>query len=330
MASEDKAMLAQPATQVNRKRLRRRYLIIGAAIMIVAIALAVGLGVGLTVGRPTGSSDDSSESTSSPIPTGNTSIPAAVWKPTAGLTWDYQLKTALDSTDNRGIDVWDIDVFDNEASTIKALQDQGSKVVCYFSAGSYEDWRDDKDDFEPSDLGNDLDGWAGEKWLNIRSPNVRRIMEARMDVAVEKGCNGVDPDNVDGFDNDNGLDLTEEDSIEYMTFLANAAHSRNLAIGLKNAGTIIPNVINNVEFSVNEQCFEYDECRTFRPFIDQNKPVFHVEYPKGDDTNNNFAVASTEVNSICDDNTTSDFSTIIKNMDLDGWLESCPAASQRK
>jgi uncharacterized protein (TIGR01370 family) len=317
---------------VNRKRLRRKYIIIGAAVMLVTVALAVGLGVGLTVGRPTwsDSSDDSSESTPSPIPTGNTSIPAAVWKPTAGLTWDYQLKAALDSTENQGIDVWDIDVFDNEASTMKALQDQGSKVICYFSAGSYEDWRDDKGDFEPSDLGNNLDGWPGERWLDIRSPNVRKIMEARMDVAVEKGCDGVDPDNVDGFDNDNGLDLTEEDSIDYMAFLADAAHSRNLAIGLKNAGTIIPNVIDVVEFSVNEQCLEYGECDTFAAFIDQNKPVFHVEYPKGDDTNNNFAVASTEVTNICDDNTTSDFSTIIKNMDLDAWLESCPAASQRK
>lgn len=60
----------------------------------------------------------------------------------------------------------------------------------------------------------------------------------------------VDPDNVDGYDNDNGLKLTEKDAIEYMEFLSTEAHHRNLSIGLKNAGSIVKDVVKLVEWSV--------------------------------------------------------------------------------
>lgn len=328
MSFDDKAMLAQPAQPRDRRKIRRRFIVIGVVAMLLAIGLAVGLGVGLTVGRPTGSSDNPSPPSSSttPISGDDTNVPAAIWKPRSGLSWQLFLQGTLADTNNNGIDVWDIDLYDNESRTMKALQDQGSKVVCYFSAGSYEDWRSDKGDFQPSDLGNDLDGWPGEKWLDTNSANVREIMEARMDVAVQKGCDAVDPDNVDGYNNDNGVGLTEQDAVNYIAFLARAAHQRNLAIGLKNAGDIIPDVLDVVQFSVNEQCLQYNECDTFRPFIDQDKPVFHVEYPKGDDTNNNNSIQSSRFSSICDDSTSRGFSTIVKNMDLDIWIEECRAS----
>jgi hypothetical protein len=44
----------------------------------------------------------------------------------------------------------------------------GRKVICYFSAGSYENWRSDKNDFPSDVLGNKLEHWEGEKWLDIR------------------------------------------------------------------------------------------------------------------------------------------------------------------
>lgn len=252
-------------------------------------------------------------------------MPASVWKPTAGMSWQYDLRGGIPDASRNNIEVHDIDLFDNSAETIAQLQQQGAKVICYFSAGSYEDWRPDQDQFQPDDLGGDLNGWAGEKWLKTSSPNVRRIMESRLDMAVQKKCDGVDPDNLDGYDNDeNGLGLTEQDSIDYITFLAKASHDRNLAVGLKNAGSIIPDVLDLVQFSVNEQCQEWNECDTYRPFIDQGKPVFHVEYPKGDDTNNEDNVSTSQVNSICGDGSAQGFSTIIKNMDLDQWIQECP------
>ena len=204
------------------------------------------------------------------------------------------------------------------------IQGQGAKVICYFSGGSYENWREDKDQFQDGDLGSGLEGWDGENWININSDNVRKIMEGRLDMAKQKGCNGVDPDNVDGYNNDNGLGLTSDDSVNYMHFLADAAHARGLSIGLKNALEIVPQVVDKMQWTVNEQCLEYDECDRLHVFLDQQKPVFHVEYPKGDDENTNNRIAGNTYDNICGSPSTDGFSTIIKNMDLDEFTELCP------
>jgi hypothetical protein len=146
-------------------------------------------------------------------------------------------------------------------------------------------------------------------------------MKTRLNLAVEKGCDGVDPDNVDAYDNDNGLKLTEKDSIDYVMFLANESHARDLAIGLKNAGSIIPDVLDCMDWSVNEQCHEYSECDIYSEFTQHDKPVFHVEYPKGDDVNNNSPIDDTTKQAICEDPSAAGFSTIIKNIDLDKWIQ---------
>jgi hypothetical protein len=333
MASDEKSMLpSHSAEPSSRKVKRRRVIIVGLVMGVIAIALAVGLGVGLTVGRPTHRRPPPApSSTPTTIGSGGSQGSAAMWKPTAGMSWDYDILGPVKSTDANGVVVHDIDLWDNEASTITTLksqkvQNQDVKVICYFSAGTSEDWREDDNQFTDSDKGSSLPDWPGERWLKTSSPTVRKVMEARLDQAVQKGCNAVDPDNVDGFDNDNGLGLSKEDAVDYVTFLANAAHSRNLAVGLKNAGSIIPEVLNLVDFSVNEECLQYEECERFAPFIQQNKPVFHVEYPKGDDVSNTVNVASSELNGICDDSSAKGFSTIVKNINLDTFLQECPAS----
>jgi hypothetical protein len=148
-------------------------------------------------------------------------------------------------------------------------------------------------------------------------------MLARLELSVTKGCDGVDPDNVNGYDNDNGLGLTQATALDYVNFLADVAYVRNLAISLKNAGDIVPNVIHKMEWSVQEQCIWYGECDFYRPFTDQGNQVFHVEYPKGAATNKNASIATSQKISICGGERAKGFSTIIKNMDLDQWIETC-------
>jgi hypothetical protein len=75
-----------------------------------------------------------------------------------------------------------------------------------------------------------------------------------LELSVTKGCDGVDPDNVSGYGNDNGLGLTQASTLDYVNFLADAAYVRNLAISLKNAGDIVPHIIDKMEWSVQEQC----------------------------------------------------------------------------
>ena len=107
-------------------------------------------------------------------------------------------------------------------------------AICYFSAGSFENWRPDAAAF-PASVKGSSNGWPGENWLDIRQWSVLGpIMGARMDLAVSKGCDGVEPDNMDGYSNSTGFPLTAADQITYNTNIANLAHSKGLSVGLKN------------------------------------------------------------------------------------------------
>lgn len=184
---------------------RRSKLVLAAVIAIVVLALALGLGLGLGLGHGDDDDDNSSSSptsTSEPLPT--TPANGSIWQPKVESTWQIVLLQPLkiDSTSpsiTPDVDVYDIDLFDNPKATFDALHTLGKKVICYFSAGSYEDNRPDSSSFEAADKGNGLDGWPGEYWLQLNSSNVRSIMGKRLELAASKGCDGVDPDNVDGF-----------------------------------------------------------------------------------------------------------------------------------
>lgn len=249
-----------------------------------------------------------------------------MWKPSPGLSWTYQLSvipTVAQLANPKEFDVWNIDLFDTPTASIKTIQAAGSKVICYFSAGTFEEWRPDAAKFKAADKGNAMEDWAGETWLNTGSSNVRSIMAARLDLAVAKGCNAVDPDNMDGYAHDTGVPLTQATATNYVKFLATEANKRGLSIGLKNALDIIPSVLSSVQFAVNEQCAAYDECDALTPFANANKPVFHVEYPKGDNVNNNKSVSKTKAASICACKDEWNFSPIIKNSNLNTWIQKC-------
>lgn len=178
----------------------KKVLIIAAVVAaLTVIGLAVGLGVGLTRG---GDGDEHGESPE-PQPPGPGPNRTSIWKPAVGTSWQIILQKAIKLSNDGAVtpdtEVYDLDVFDNDAETFAKLNSSGIKVICYFSAGSYEDWRDDKGKFEQSDMGKPLDGWPGERWLNVSSPKVRSIMKDRIKLAASKGCLAIDPDNVDGY-----------------------------------------------------------------------------------------------------------------------------------
>lgn len=89
-----------------------------------------------------------------------------------------------------------------------------------------------------------------------------------------------------------------------------------------------------VHFSVNEQCVEFGECATFAPFIEAGKPVFHIEYPNGAGEGDAAAqgLEKNAVEGICGGSDgvrtgkakgAEGFSTVMKTMALDGWVEYC-------
>lgn len=193
-----------------------------------------------------------------------------------GLSWQWQLSGPV----NIGYDVtvYDIDLFDIDKATIEALHNQNRIVICYFSAGSFEAWRDDADLFLTQELGDPLDGWEDERWLDIRSDNVMQIMKERISLAATKGCDAVEPDNVDGYTNNSGFNLTYDDQLNFNAALATYAHQQGLAIGLKNDLDQVVQLVEYFDFAVNEQCFEYNECDLLQPFVAANKAAFNAEY----------------------------------------------------
>ena len=244
------------------------------------------------------------DSTVSPITTGNW------YKPTTNTSWQWQLKDDVNTSYN--VEIYDIDLFDSNESLIQSLKNDGKKVICYFSAGSYENWRSDKNDFPTSALGNIMDGWADEKWLDISNEELAPVMKARLDLAVAKGCDGVEPDNMDGYDNNTGFSLSADDQLAYNKFIANEARKRGLSVGLKNDLNQIIELESYYDFSVNEQCHEYNECDKMQPFIDANKPVLNAEYSQDYVDNNN-----SERDNMCNDTINLKFKTLVLPLDLD-------------
>ncbi len=223
----------------------------------------------------------------------------------------WQIQYSGDINTSLNVDIYNLDLFDTDSTIISNLRARNIFVMCYFSAGSFEDWRPDSNDFPAEILGKDYEGWPGEKWLDIRKMDLLApIMSARLDLAAQKGCDGADPDNVNGFANDTGFPLTYEDQIQFNIWLAEAAHARGLSIGLKNDSQQIPDLLPYFDWQLQEECFQYNECELLMPFIEAGKPVFNIEY-------------TLPTNDFCSQSNELGLNSIRKNLELDEYIETC-------
>ena len=237
------------------------------------------------------------------------------WRPAVGATWHIQLTGDLD--EGRASDMYLVDLFDTPVGTIRRLHASGRAVVCYVSVGSLEDWRADADRFPDAAIGDPLDGWPGERWLDVRDVRVRAALVDRLELAVEKGCDGIDPDNVDGYTHPTGFDLGPDDQLAFNRWLARRAHAYGLGVGLKNDIAQVDELVDHFDWSTNEECTVYDECDLLLPFIDAGKPVFHIEY--ADDV----ASGPARADEVCPLTAPLGFSTVIKLLDVDAWALDC-------
>jgi hypothetical protein len=227
-----------------------------------------------------------------------TQAPGDWWQPPAGTSWQWQL-TGLPLDASFDVDMYDVDLFDTDARTVAALQAEGRKVICYLSAGSWEDWRPDADQFPDAVLGKRYRGWPGERWLDIRQIDL------------------LAPDNVDGYTNDTGFPLTYQDQLDYNRWLADEAHARGLSIGLKNDGEQAFDLLADFDWAMVEDCFAADECSQFAPFVAAGKAVFAAEYT--DEWR-----LDRFVSEVCPQAVTLGFRLLLKDRDLDAWQHDCP------
>ena len=63
------------------------------------------------------------------------------WTPALETSWQWQLQGPIDTSFD--VDMYDVDGFEVPRGIVADLHDDGSAVVCYISAGSWERWRPD-------------------------------------------------------------------------------------------------------------------------------------------------------------------------------------------
>lgn len=242
--------------------------------------------------------------------------------PSAGQTWwipekgsKYQIQLADYPIDlDIEADIFEIDLFETPPEIIQALHTQGLRVVCYINAGAWEVFRPDAVDFPSEVIGRDYVGWPGEKWLDISHfETFSALMEKRFDLAVEKGCDAIETDNIQGYQQATGFSITYQDQLEYNLWLSRQAHNRGLGIGLKNDPDEVPDLLPYFDFAVIEDCAVYDECELFLPFVHQGKAVIQIEYSDSFNTASEF----------CAQALANGYNGLLKHRTLDSWVEFC-------
>ena len=140
------------------------------------------------------------------------------WKPAPNTSWQWQLSGTVDRAVNA--QMYDIDMFEATPALVADLHARGRRVMCYVDAGSWERFRPDAARFPASVRGKPLAGWPGERWLDIRRLGVLGpLLQWRIDRCAAKGFDGVEFDNVDGYQNPTGFRLTAADQLRFNTGL---------------------------------------------------------------------------------------------------------------
>ncbi|MGZ4131611.1 MAG: endo alpha-1,4 polygalactosaminidase [Actinomycetota bacterium] len=235
------------------------------------------------------------------------------WAPGIRISWQWQLQSPPKAADLLGVRMYDVDGFETSKKLVHAMHRQHTKAVCYLSAGTWENWRPDASEFPARVLGN-KNGWPGERWVDIRALRVLApIMKARLDMCAAKGFDGVEFDNVDGYQNKTGFPLTGAQQLRYDVFLANQAHRRGMAAFLKNDLGQVKTLLPYFDAALNEQCHQYKECAKLDPFVNAGKPVFGVEYKLA-------------TSAFCPDANARNFNFLKKRLVLGPWRKPCRGA----
>ncbi|KAF1948142.1 hypothetical protein CC80DRAFT_392549, partial [Byssothecium circinans] len=211
------------------------------------------------------------------------------WKPPMKSNIQFILTGIPDVDDGYikpDVGIYEVDMFWTPAETMRTMNQLGQKTICYFSAATAENWRDDYKKFDKKDLGKELPDWPGERYLDIRRDNVFKVIQKRIDLAASKGCNAVEPDNVDVYSNDHGFspEITPGDTVAYLHKISTYARSKGMSVGIKNCIEILGDIFPDVDFAISEECVQYVNCTAYANFTTaprpgtEGKPVFEVEY----------------------------------------------------
>ena len=241
----------------------------------------------------------------------------SLWIPAALATFAIQYGGSKLDT-NVKADVYDVDGFDTSAAMVTQLHNDGRHVVCYIDVGTWENWRPDAKKFPKSVLGKPDGHWKGERWLDIRQLSVLEpIMSARFEMCQDKGFDAVDPDNIDGYQNNTGFKITASQQLTYDRWVAKRVHSFGLSVAQKNDNNQVNALRPSFDWAVLEQCYKQGWCKQFTRYTDSNRLVVDIEYglPK-----------SEFLHRACPVTKSYRETGLLKHLNLDAWVVTCPGS----
>jgi hypothetical protein len=225
------------------------------------------------------------------------------WQPPPRTAaWQWQLQGKVDPT----VRAWayDVDGFEATKADVRALHRHRRRAICYLDVGSWESYRPDAARFPKAVIGHVYAGFPDERWLDVsRFELFAKPLEARIEMCARKRFDAVEPDNVAGWENDTGFQISAADQLRFNRWIASQVHARGMAVALKNDPHQVGQLVGRFDFAIVEQCFQYDECGFYKPFINRDKAVFEAEYELATDQ---FCAAATALG----------FSAIRKSYDL--------------
>jgi hypothetical protein len=219
------------------------------------------------------------------------------------MTWDWQLSNSRANLVFRNVDMLDIDGFNNTAADVSAIHSRAGRTlahevaICYISLGSWENFRRDANAWPAAAIGLTLAGYPNEHWVDVRQLSMLLpVIKSRLQQCATKGFDGVEVDNIDGWNNPTGLPLTQSDTQAWLAAIANQAHADHLFVLWKNDPLSAGFGVRYFDGALSEQCYSFAECTTaqengFRGcnlatnkcgvqvFADAGKWVGEVEYP---------------------------------------------------
>jgi hypothetical protein len=205
--------------------------------------------------------------------------PDAAAPPTSAVRKDmilqYQITGELDT--QVPADVFVSDLFETSARQVGELHSAGRLAMAYVSVGSLENWRPDASNVPRAALGMPLSAYPNESWLDLRRSDVRALMQARFDLARQKGFDGVFASTLGAYRASSGFDLTLADELEYAIFLAEAAHARELTIGLSGDFELGPQLASHYDWAIAIGCVERNSCAELAPLTAAGLAVFDLE-----------------------------------------------------
>jgi hypothetical protein len=195
--------------------------------------------------------------------------------PRANMSLQYQISGRVDTQVDAELFV--VDLFDTEPAQVAELHAAGRLVVAYVSAGSLESWREDAARFPRAAVGTPLSNYPNEAWLDLRSTDVRRLMEERFERALDKGFDGVFVSTLGAYKASSGFALTRGDELDYSIFLARAAHARGLSIGLSGNFELSAQLASEFDFAIAVGCIARGFCAELSPLALRAVPLFDLE-----------------------------------------------------